>query len=244
MRSSKTTSQLQLALSAFQSTLTPVTPIRTNAFFDSKFAGLSDVFDHVTEDLSAHGLAIIQGGKADHTPCLVTRLCHSSGEWIEDEGYPLIPSPDKKGQISMQAQMSAVTYARRYGLMSMLGITIAGEDDDGAAASQTNGQTASKTKLAPRNGIAAPKTPALSGPIKTITKLKDIGREMATDIAACDDVDQLSAFRTCAETQTYLKQLKVDWPDAYDHPRDDKNDFVGMKQRFEEKAAALGPQDA
>jgi len=67
---------------------------------------------------------------------------------------------------------------------------------------------------------------------------------MATDIAACDDVDQLSAFRTCAETQTYLKQLKVDWPDAYDHPRDDKNDFVGMKQRFEEKAAALGPQDA
>jgi hypothetical protein len=65
----------------------------------------------------------------------ITRLMHSSGQWIEDGGVPLILSKD-----DMQGLGSALTYSRRYGLMSMVGV--APEDDDGNAASQKpNGAT-------------------------------------------------------------------------------------------------------
>jgi hypothetical protein len=122
--------------------------------------------------------------------------------------------------------------------MGALGVTVSEEDDDGAAASQTT--------LEPRKGTkqAAPKAKALTGPIKTLTDLKKQCRQLSTDIAACEDMDSLSGLRTFQPTQVLLKQVKVDWPSAYDTERNDKNDFVGLKQQFEEKAAALGPQDA
>jgi hypothetical protein len=59
-------------------------------------------------------------------------LMHSSGEWISGvlEIKPVKTDPQGIG--------SALTYARRYGLMAMIGI--APEDDDGNAASQSNKQ--------------------------------------------------------------------------------------------------------
>ena len=239
MRSSETTHQIQSAVGRLQAALKPLAPTRLNAFFGSKYADLSDVWHHVREAMAGEGLSVIQGGNDGK---LQTRLCHNSGEWIEDDGYPLILSPDKKGNVSMQAQMSAVTYARRYGLASCLGVSIGGEDDDGAAASGNAG-------LEPRGGAkgtntAKPKAKALTGPIKTMTELKKACQQLATDIAACDDMDTLSGLRTFKPTVDLLKQLETDWPEAHDAERNDKNDFIGMVQRFKERADVLGPQDA
>jgi len=239
MQSSKTTHQIQAAILDFQLTLEPIVPTRINEFFHSKYADLADVWAHVEGALAAHKLSVVQGGNNGK---LQTRLCHISGEWIEDDGYPLITSPDKKGNISMQAQMSAVTYARRYGLASMLGVRVSEEDDDGAAASEN-------AALQPRGGAkgtkqAAPKTKPLTGPIKTITELKKACRQLSTDIAACEDLDTLSGLRTFKPTQDLMAQLKTDWPEALDTERNDNNDFIGLKQHFRERAKALGPQDA
>ena len=81
--------------------------------------------------LRAHGLAIMQmvcaadDGQPDR---LVTRVVHSSGSFIEDGGVPLYcenkNNPQKMG--------SAITYARRYGLLAMIGCV--GDDDDDAQA--------------------------------------------------------------------------------------------------------------
>ncbi len=62
---------------------------------------------------------------------VVTKFIHTSGDELE------CPVPLIIGKQDMQGLGSAMTYARRYGLMSLAGI--APEDDDGnaAAASQT-----------------------------------------------------------------------------------------------------------
>ena len=77
--------------------------------------------------LSQHNLALIQVVLPDPAR-LVTRIIHSSGDCIEDGGVELIY--DKS---NVQKLGSAITYARRYGLCSLLGIA-GQQDDDGIIA--------------------------------------------------------------------------------------------------------------
>lgn len=90
------------------------------------YALLADVLKVARKALGAHGIILIQATDIDRN-VMITRLLHSSGEWLEVD-YPLAPRNQDP-----QRQGSANTYARRYALMTLLGI--AGErDDDGAAA--------------------------------------------------------------------------------------------------------------
>lgn len=99
-----------------------------NPHFKSKYADLASVWDACREPLSKHGLSILQPVKADGPQVTVTTiLAHSSGEWIE-ESLTMTAQ-----QNTPQGVGSAITYGRRYGLASMVGI--APEDDDGNAAS-------------------------------------------------------------------------------------------------------------
>lgn len=88
------------------------------------YADLSDVIDSVKDGLSKNELAIINElNYINSIFTLKTILVHSSGEFIETF-YPL-PNP-----VSTRAQEfgSALTYARRYSLSTLL--NIASEDDD------------------------------------------------------------------------------------------------------------------
>ena len=58
---------------------------------------------------------------------LITRVGHSSGQWLEIETPLFIGEP--KGMSRMQAYGNAVTYARKYALVSLFGI--GQEDNDG-----------------------------------------------------------------------------------------------------------------
>jgi len=62
-----------------------------------------------------------------------TRLLHVSGQWVE--AYTAMPS-DRQG--GPHGQGSAYTYARRYGLLALLGISAT--DDDGQAAQHSSRQ--------------------------------------------------------------------------------------------------------
>ncbi|MDD5374452.1 ERF family protein [Acidithiobacillus sp.] len=101
-----------------------------NPFFKSKYADLAGVWDAIRGPLSANGLSVIQqpldGGVGGIT--LRTLLLHASGQALESQfTMPLKPNA------SAQDVGSALTYARRYTLMALVGI--APEDDDGNAAS-------------------------------------------------------------------------------------------------------------
>jgi hypothetical protein len=78
--------------------------------------------------MAANGLSVIQmpGNYFEGRMWLVTRLCHSSGEWIEQEMSVPVQKADAQGA------GSALTYMRRYALAAFVGVVQA--DDDGNAA--------------------------------------------------------------------------------------------------------------
>ena len=101
-----------------------------NPHFRSKYADLGNVMDACLPALNEAGIALIQPtGEDDHGRYVETILIHGeSGESLTCR-VPLIVSKN-----DMQGYGSAVTFARRYGLMAMAGI--APEDDDGNAAAK------------------------------------------------------------------------------------------------------------
>ena len=103
-----------------------------NPFFKSKYAGLPEVMGHVSPVLSKHSLAISQfiTYAEDGTDTLLTYLLHESGQYMAYSMKLHLPKQDAQGQ------GSAVTYARRYSVLAVLGV-VADEDDDGNKASAT-----------------------------------------------------------------------------------------------------------
>jgi hypothetical protein len=91
-----------------------------------RYAPLSAGLDIVRKTLGKHEIAVLQTTDMDRDSGLVvltTTLAHGSGEWIAAR-WPVcrvddLPEPKLMG--------AALTYARRYGLFTLVGL--AGEDD-------------------------------------------------------------------------------------------------------------------
>lgn len=116
------------ALCKFQSQLKPVKRESENPFFKSKYADLAGIWDAIREPLSKNGLSVVQGTKVDGEGATIeTTVLHVSGEWISGE-LPVFV----KDYSSPQSLGSGITYARRYALAAILGIST--EDDDGESA--------------------------------------------------------------------------------------------------------------
>lgn len=117
-----------------------------------RYADLASVWDACREALSANGLAVVQApAVADGGYVLHTTLLHESGEWMRST-LPLLS--DTTGRTAMQALGSAITYGRRYGLMSMVGVCP--EDDDGEAAGTPQN---ARHEARPANGHSRPAQP-------------------------------------------------------------------------------------
>lgn len=92
------------------------------------YATLGAVLEVTRPLLAKHGLAIMQtAASSAEGPCVHTTLLHSSGQWLSTP--PLLIKPQ---QATPQAVGSAISFARRYAILAVLGI--ATEDDDGHAA--------------------------------------------------------------------------------------------------------------
>ena len=136
MISSNEINEIATALVAAQAEFSAVPKGSVNPFFKSKYAALPDVVAHAAPVLAKHGLSVTQsisfvvGMCEGQTPLdtLTTTLLHKSGQYIENEMLLHLSKQDPQGQ------GSAVTYARRYSYMAILGL-VADDDDDGNAAS-------------------------------------------------------------------------------------------------------------
>jgi len=101
-----------------------------NPHFNSKFADLNSVREAVIPLLNENGILVLQPMvNVEGNEYVKTILFHDSGETIES--YTKIVC---KSQNDPQALGSAITYARRYGLQSL--VCIGAEDDDATAASK------------------------------------------------------------------------------------------------------------
>lgn len=118
----------------------------TNPFFNSKYASLSNILDVITPVLVTCDLNIMQMPVGEGK--LKTILSHTSGDFVESEFDMHIVKRDP------QAMGSAITYARRYALGSILNLNI--EDDDDANSAKPSSDyrhdnpTYTKAPTAPR----------------------------------------------------------------------------------------------
>lgn len=130
MNKSDQINELASALSKAQGVMGNVKKDKSNPFFNSSYADLAGAIDTAKEPLASNGLSVVQVPGAmtvDGTASLETVLLHSSGQWISEtmQIRPVKNDPQGLG--------SALTYARRYAYMAVVGL--ASEDDDGNAAS-------------------------------------------------------------------------------------------------------------
>lgn len=111
----------------------------SNPFFKSKYAGLDSILEVVLPILHKHDLFIVQSPITEGDRIGVsTKLCHSSGEGIEGTFTMNLAKNDPQGA------GSAITYARRYALVAMLGLNT--EDDDDANGASAPSKTEDVTK--------------------------------------------------------------------------------------------------
>lgn len=141
MKKSETIIELSKAFAKMQKELEQPLKNANNPFFKSKYVPLENVVDSITKASSKHGLSFTQFPSSDENGNVTvgTMVMHESGEWIEYD--PICMKPVKNDP---QAIGSAITYAKRYALSAIFGIT-SDKDDDGNDATHLPKTSSKKT---------------------------------------------------------------------------------------------------
>lgn len=126
---------LALALSKMQGTVglipktktATIASLKTGTKYEYSYADLADIWDAIRHPLKDNELSVTQlFSMQDNKGYITTILMHSSGEWLKS-----ILELDAHEKI--QELGSEITYLRRYGISSILGIAT-DEDEDGKLA--------------------------------------------------------------------------------------------------------------
>lgn len=136
-------SDLFVALAKAQLEIKPPVKDKINPRFKSKYVSLDAVLDAVRETLAKHGL-IIQCSVEyrEEKPLLRASLYHVNGEVIETF------VPMFLAGMTSQDFGSALTYARRYAICSLLSLPSDEDDDANAATDATKVEEKLSTKQA------------------------------------------------------------------------------------------------
>ena len=170
---SETLGALAGSLSAFQAACEAAPKNATNPHLKNKYADQASIWDAIRGPLGQNGLAVIQlptpGEKGELR--LVTKLVHKSGEWVSSEIVMPLQKSDPQGY------GSALTYARRYALAAILGVTQ--DDDDADAATRPSAPRQSE----PAPAQAAPKAAVANADgMKRIKKAREEAGMTAEDL--------------------------------------------------------------
>ena len=144
------------AILAVQAEAPAIQKTKLNPAFKSRYITLDTLMDSIMPVLNKHGLVwlTVPSYTDNMDATLAYRLIHvETGEEIGGEMPLMLSKQDPQGQ------GSAITYARRYSLMAVLGL-VAEEDDDGARASKPAwkpqpGRVADTAKLMPPDARTA-----------------------------------------------------------------------------------------
>lgn len=126
--------ELAKAMLRVQQSLSPASKDAENPFVNRRYATLNSVMDACREALTVNAIWVSQYPVAVQTGHLglVTKLVHAeSGQWQSSLMVMPLPKADPQGY------GSALTYARRYGLATMVGLVTEIDDDSEGAMSRT-----------------------------------------------------------------------------------------------------------
>ena len=132
---------IEKKLLEFQSKVEAVKKDAKNPFFKSNYVDINGILKAIQPTLEECGISYSQcPDLIDGVDVLVTRVydAEKPDSFIESKTRLIVAKPD------MQQYGSAITYARRYALQSMLGLEA--EDDDGNLATGKGGAKASGNK--------------------------------------------------------------------------------------------------
>jgi hypothetical protein len=132
MQKSEQINELALALSRFQGEVRDAE--KDSKAYNYKYAKLDQLFDIVRPILCKHGLSFIQPAQISSGQELEveTWILHESGQYISSSLK--VPTDfESKNANDLQKIGMAISYAKRYAIMGMLGLCQKDEDNDGAS---------------------------------------------------------------------------------------------------------------
>lgn len=165
----------------------------------ASYAPLDSVLEMVRPILNEHGLALTQPTAIeDGTLVVRTIVVHKATKEMHECAYPA-------GALSLQHQQlgAGVTYARRYSLLSLLGIFPENEDDDGSSAGTAGG---SRTPSHPPAGQQPPINASQA-------KKADVWPRFVEKLRSFTDLDELERWWSSASTQAAVDAMPGQWPE-------------------------------
>jgi len=194
---------LYTAMASAFAEIEAATKDKTNPHFKSKYADLGSVIDAIKPPLIKYGLFFTQRSHPAENGISVETVLHHSGGGEMSLGTLFVPANKQDAQ----GFGSALTYARRYGLMTAFGVPA--EDDDGNAAS--------KAQARPTTGETPPeKRVPLAGPYTSKTALWTAFKQFDRTLRGCADLGEFEAFLQTDEVVELLEQCKRDAPNLHD----------------------------
>ena len=183
-----------------------------------KYASLDNVLDAVRPVLKQHGLAVHQHPVTDDTGAIavVTRVVSVDGEVLEFPGYYVDPG---KGP---QSAGSAITYARRYSLVAILGLATE-DDDDGNRSQQSDrfterGSSPSEAQIRKLAAIMR-----AAGVTERPERLKWLSHVLGRDITSTKNMSRQEMTAVIDRAQRELRPLPTESA-ADDHPANTPDD--------------------
>jgi hypothetical protein len=189
MKMSDSIAQLAEALSKAQGQIDDATKTGVNPHFRSKYADLAAVRSVIREPLAVNDISVIQAPRTPNGEVEVeTMLLHKSGEYISETLRLPVGKWDAHGI------GSGISYARRYGLMSIL--ALAADDDDGNGAVEKT--TSASVGGVPTELLKSAKLVALQGTEALSVFWKGM-LEQERDRFSADIRKELKAIATAAD---------------------------------------------
>jgi hypothetical protein len=218
---------LASAMAAAFGEIEGATKSANNPHFKTKYADITAVIEAIKPALIAHGLFFTQHPQPSENGITVETFLHHAGGESLSLGSLFVPA----NKNDAQGFGSALTYARRYALVTAFGVPVEDDDGNAAARGQSQGGTVSPSQ---------PQQPAKREPAHSALKTKLRG--FVHELNGCGDGDELSAFlatpdaiKTIADTAEKLPHLwdGNDWPEGVERPEEfvPLADLITRRQR-------------
>lgn len=178
MNRSETITKIASALVKAQASMGNAIKDSKNPFFRSNYADLNAVREACLPALNANGVSVLQPTvHIDGKAFVETVLLHESGEFLSSLTEVICAKSNDP-----QAHGSGVSYARRYGLQSMVNL---GSSDDDAEGAMDRGQSKLTVKVEP------PKKTVTQALEEAQTKKKTVSFRKPQDVQPQSSNDEL-----------------------------------------------------
>jgi hypothetical protein len=202
---------------------------KVNPHFKSKYADIGSVIDAIKPVLARHNLAFYQRPQPSDNGVLVqTLLRHVDGGEV-DLGTLYVPANKQDAQ----GFGSALTYARRYALMTAFGVPAEDDDGNSAVASLPRSEHAPR----PTTGETPPnkRVKYEGGPYSCPTQLMTAARQFVHTLEGMGDMGELIAFLETEDAKAFCTQLEREMPAWWSTGEDMPAEFIPLEIRIANK---------